>query len=114
MYILQFQLFLVPIVESAELSQEIFSSKIEDLVEFSPNVERVQQISYLSQGQGIMDEIDHFDSYFDLAKVVFVMPEPVGSEALFVDKQVRLSQMGYFCHPLDRNPEKRSDPVSND
>jgi hypothetical protein len=58
MYVLQFQLFLVPIVESAELSQEIFSSKIEDLVEFSPNVERVQQISYLSQGQGIMDEIE--------------------------------------------------------
>ena len=66
------------------------------------------------QRQTIVNDIEDIHPASGRLQMVLVMPEPVGTAALFIDKVVRRLYVGYFGHPGDSDTADGANPVGND
>src|SRR5659263_115103 len=67
-----------------------------------------------AEGEGIMHEVFHRGSSFNLAEVVLVMPEPVGTETLLVHEHPGFQNMRDFGYPADRDAGENTYGVRHD
>jgi hypothetical protein len=76
--------------------------------------EGVHPLTQPAPGHNVVNDIFHFDAAFDCRETMLMKPEAEGSEALFIDKPVKMLDMLDFGYPRHGDPCHRSDTVSDD
>lgn len=89
-------------------------AEIENLLELRANHQAIQDCAKRTKRRNVMDEIAHLGFLrINRAKEMFVMPDAVGPDALFIDKVMRLLDPRDFRQPRDRDPKQRRDGVAD-
>ena len=91
---------------------ELLLAVIEDCFELASNDERINDCAERTERWDVMNQIADFGlSVGERSKKVFVMPDPIGANALLVHEAVRRINRRNLRQPPNANPEQRSDGV---
>jgi hypothetical protein len=61
----------------------------------------------------IMQKVGHEDTSFDGFKVMFVVPDFIGSLALIIDEELFIPDMGNLSHPVQSDVHHWFDAISD-
>ena len=94
-----------------EKRHKSIAPKIEYRFKFLPDYERVRQPSERPECKTIVYCIRDFDATSRRHEKMLVMPEPVGTETLFVNEITVFFKMGDLGNPCKRDACKRLNPI---
>lgn len=88
-----------------------FRPVIENVVQLPRDVPAHKRLCCSRERQDIVYRIRHEHSSVGLFEMVLVVPEGIRSLPLFVHKEKRLFNMGYFSYPPNRQSGERVDLI---
>jgi hypothetical protein len=101
-------------LQSAEKLGQDLPSETEDLLQRILDDQSVDSPAEDSIGQGVGYLVTHLDPSLDLDELVFMMPDPVWSYPLFIDKSVWLVDICNLSYPRNRDTGKRTNFIRNE
>jgi len=87
---------------------------IKNLVQLFADVQGMRYPANPAPWQAIVHNIGHFHTTGNFPEMMLVMPESIGSHALFIHKILLVRHMRNFRHPEHGDAQQRPDGIGND
>lgn len=91
-----------------------FFPEVEDLSEFRPNQYRFDDVAKRAEWQDVVNDVCRFCVRgIDRFKPMFVVPDAIRADALFIDEIPKRIDVCDLRQPTERHPEERTYAVLN-